>query len=132
MFILCLRVRTANSISVGTTAILGSADTLRFFSSGTDAAGSMQKRALRSSQISSMKNVHGCTFFIRDAVHTVCVSSRGDMPGGTQDCRCPHRARCRRIPTTQSIASSSQLPPRSTRSAPEAAPCGSVTNPPDS
>ena len=40
-----------------------------------DAAGSMQKRDLRSSQISSMKNVHGCTFFIRDGSHRLCELS---------------------------------------------------------
>ena len=38
VFILCLRVRSANSIMLGTAAILGNFDTLRIFSSSTDAA----------------------------------------------------------------------------------------------
>ena len=39
LYILWLRVRNANSILRGTTAIRGGSNTLRIFNSGTDAAG---------------------------------------------------------------------------------------------
>ena len=61
MYILGLRVCNANLLLHRTTAVHGGIDTLRIFSSGTDAARIMQKRcfgSVRNSQPKVYKDVH--------------------------------------------------------------------------
>ena len=56
LYILCLRVHSANSIPFETTAILGRFDTSRIFKSGTDAVGSKQQRCFFALQKNSRAN----------------------------------------------------------------------------
>ena len=70
-----LRVCCANTLLCSNTAILGGSDTLRIFSSGTDAAG------LNRSDISALpkfaiKSVHGCTLLMMQRSRCVVYFKR--------------------------------------------------------
>ena len=73
MYILCLRVRSANSIPFETTAILGSFDTSMIFKSGMDAVGSKQQRCFVHAQNSPSTDVHGRTT-VEDGSNGLTVS----------------------------------------------------------